>query len=113
MKYVRTKDERILKSFRDEMSTLELETLIAQEIIISNDEIIAQADTIEDLCDKFVLITEIGIWERTSYRSMKSERNCYNKVRNDFIKEIYGAIWTEWGLKYVAKMNDKGDWELL
>ena len=27
--------------------------------------------------------------------------------------EIYGAIWTDKGLIYVAKMNDKGELELL
>ena len=27
--------------------------------------------------------------------------------------KLYGAIWTEWGLKYVAKMNDQGKLELL
>ncbi len=32
--------------------------------------------------------------------------------RNEGIT-VYGAIWTEWGLKYVAKMNGKGEFELL
>lgn len=27
--------------------------------------------------------------------------------------ELYGAIWTNKGLIYVAKMNDKGELELL
>jgi len=26
---------------------------------------------------------------------------------------IYGAIWTDKGLIYVAKMNDKGEFELI
>ena len=29
------------------------------------------------------------------------------------IKAIYGAIWTDKGLIYAAKMNDKGELELL
>ena len=28
-------------------------------------------------------------------------------------KNVYGAIWTEWGLKYVSKMNEKGELELI
>ena len=30
-----------------------------------------------------------------------------------FIALLVGAIWCEWGLKYVAKMNDKGDFVLI
>ncbi len=35
------------------------------------------------------------------------------QVNSPQMKTIYGAIWTEKGLTYVAKMNDEGELELL
>ena len=76
---------------------------------------IKQADTIEELCDRFVLVDyymnncnslvfrfafEIEGWLRERMSKME-----------DY--DIRGAIWTDKGLIYVAKMNDKGKLELL
>ena len=36
----------------------------------------------------------------------------YLDIKNS-CKEVYGAIWTDTGLKYIAKMNEKGELELL
>lgn len=67
------------------------------------------ADTIEELCDEFVICCEgkpicqfaCKIWNNNKMKSLSNG--------NDF----YGAIWTDKGLIYVAKMNDKGELELL
>ena len=60
-----------------------------------------RADTIEKLCDEFVANNELLVFEDiTRYAMYKN-----------YI--IYGAIWTDKGLIYVAKMNDKGELELL
>ena len=74
-------------------------------------EVIKQADTIEELCDEFVIIDDLDrgintLW-RTKVFSLQEVRKMvkYN--------EVYGAIWTDKGLIYVTKMNDKGDLELL
>ena len=37
----------------------------------------------------------------------------YAKLWSSCKYNIYGAIWTDKGLIYVAKMNDKGDLELI
>ena len=63
--------------------------------------VIAQADTIEELCDEFVC-NEMLIYEETEMKWLASQGN-----------NVYGAIWTDKGLIYVAKMNDKGELELL
>lgn len=63
--------------------------------------IIKQADTIERLCDRFVVIYENE--EPVPYK------NYLDAVATQ--KEVYGAIWTDKGLIYVAKMNDKGELE--
>ena len=91
-------------------------------------DVIKQADTIEELCDEFVLIhTEYDnskdIFEARSSGTWLQHRgdNYYSfgleQVRSGKMNikgsTLYGAIWTEWGLKYVAKMNDKGELELL
>lgn len=72
-----------------------------------------QADTIEELCDEFVFegvdgkpfvcdnFSELIYWFNHSKEQQYKTRNCY------------GAIWTNKGLIYVSKMNDKGEFELL
>ena len=69
----------------------------------------APADTIEELCDEFVVCHngrticqfDKDVWD---YEQIK-----YLGASNDF----YGAIWTDKGLIFVAKMNDKGELELI
>ena len=69
--------------------------------------IVKQADTIEELCDEFVIWTENKkAKELANYDVAKVFMRNYNVI-------IYGAIWTDKGLIYVAKMNDKGELELL
>lgn len=80
-------------------------------------EIIKQADTIEELCDELVLIEEdypiiieeLNFKEGTYLRN--NEYEFLSKLPENPI--IYGAIWTDKGLIYVAKMNEKGELELL
>lgn len=78
-----------------------------------NSEILKQTNTIEELCDEFVVIgifiNQIGCCCDTLEEA--KELKDYVELPQEQI--IYGAIWTEWGLKYVAKMNDKGELELL
>ena len=72
-----------------------------------------QADTIEELCDEFVVI----------YNNNKKFKKPFTSIHDnlgDLLKEhkiseckVYGAIWTDKGLTYVAKMNDKRELELL
>lgn len=70
--------------------------------------VLAQADTIEELCDEFVCQeNDYFYWlasrENVSFRDLP---NCYCKA-------IFGAIWTDKGLIFVAKMNKDGKLELL
>ena len=82
--------------------------------IVKKEQIIAQADTIEELCDEFVGFEDGCIPFVWRFDTIDKYRE-----RDLFIKEmeteeiIYGAIWTEWGLRYVAKMNEKGELELV
>lgn len=70
-----------------------------------------QADTIEELCDCFVAVGKKHyVWDKQHCTSITLEQMQSYPI-SDF--EIYGAIWTNEGLIYVAKINEKGDCELL
>jgi hypothetical protein len=71
------------------------------------------ADAIEELCDRFVYVPKgkedswISIFVNLP-DNLKEEKDYYY-----YTYDIYGAIWNDKGLIYVAKMNDKGELELL
>jgi len=98
------------------------------------EEIINQADTIEELCDRYYGVDENGDvyrvhnWSKDSYPSRPHEWAvdgfCYkeditiSELKNRFPKGIFGAIvWFDDNgnlhIDIVAKMNDKGELELL
>lgn len=84
------------------------EKIFAVDYCGENHEFIKEADTIEELCDAFVYVTN----ENNHYIKDK-----HNAVQLFFDNEkpvaYYGAIWTDKGLIYVAKMNREGELELL
>jgi hypothetical protein len=145
MKYIRTKDGRIVdieKFINEEKDTPYYKDFIFEEITKDgelkwtaigtekcsikdqigrrchfsatlNSEVINQANTIEELCDEFVVI---GIFENQigcCCDTFKEAKELKDYVELPQGQIIYGAIWTEKGLIYVAKMNDIGEWELL
>ena len=95
MKYIRTKDGIV--EIVKELSYCYLDKN-GNEYLLDNQK---TADTIEELCDEFVGIRKDNTKELLRYRPN------YKYVAT------YGAIWTDRGLIYVAKMNDKGELELL
>ena len=109
MKYIRTKDGIFDKI--DE--TLVLASKPPKYDLCKNGEHIKYefchncklANTIEELCDEFVAI------HKTFSKTYCIRKVPFEKQNENF--NIYGAIWTDKGLIYVAKMNDKGELELL
>lgn len=77
------------------------------------DVIVKQADTIEELCDMFIVDEGLetpmtcGNFEELKYWFDYNKRHQYR------INNCYGAIWTDKGLIYVAKINDTGELELI
>lgn len=107
MKYIRTKDGRIINiryALEDKEKIYDYGW--NDEIIIHayKCDIIKQADTIEELCDEFVSVRDNwhDLWDNFIEPSIICSES-----------DIYGAIWTDKGLIYVAQANDKGGWELL
>ena len=111
MKYIRTKDGRIVaipnKSnfilYDDDKLVIDT-TKKGQACIYGI--VNKQANTIEELCDEFVIDSEIY---GHIYWTLGLEVFKRLKTKDNF----YGAIWTDRGLIYVAKMNEKGELELL
>ena len=78
-------------------------------------QVLAAANTIEELCDRFVIEYKQHNEQRILKTFIKAERNFLKDKMHQLnhIKNLYGAIWTDKGLIYVAKMNEKGELELL
>ena len=76
-----------------------------------------QANTIEELCDMFVvginekMPIEMPLREKEQYEKMKKVVSLGIKAKLNVWLKL--AIWTDKGLIYVAKMNEKGELELL
>jgi len=96
MKYIRTSENKI-EQISDEFA------LFCKDHANNR-----QADTIKDLCDRFV------IYCKPNYYEVHED---FEEVRDwlyaENITAIFGAIFTDKGLIYVAKMNDKGELKLL
>lgn len=129
MKYIRTKDE-IYEIDNDKYSIVELNghKLLNIQVnefgLIKREYILKQSDTIKELCDLIVKIEngkysfgylQLYLGEElhfVEYNERKLEESVELEMENTNAL-YYGAIWTEWGLKYVAKMNSGGGLELI
>ena len=122
MKYIRTKDaiyDTYSKNIQlsKEKITNEIEYYYQSNAysIPFKLNVIAQANTIEELCDIFVIWTkDFGLKNPIQFNNpIQTNRYINLKINKGHIGDVYGAIWTNKGLIYVAKMNDKGELELL
>ena len=114
--YIRTKDGRIaevkenmaIKRCSENVLRLVYKDNRSICVLTGNDDIIKQADTIEELCDRFVVMDK----ETKEVMNIVSFL-AYAKLWSYCKYNIYGAVWCECGLKYVAKLDDKGELELI
>lgn len=81
------------------------------EVLIG--DILKQSDTIEELCDVYVSVYEEQLDNEIFWANKYTPMEVKNFYTGYIPKEVYGAIWTDKGLIYVAKLNDKGCLELL
>ena len=117
MKYIRTKDNKIidLSQFKNLPCLVNeyLDFTIYDFNRYGRFEAISQADTIEELCDEFIIqvnVHNIVLHDLISALNyVKDYKN--HELTKDYI--IYGAIWTSKGLIYIAKMNENGELKLL
>lgn len=114
MKYIRTKEYGICKVTNEDKHTISYKNSYVCGCLWKDNykNEIQYADTIEELCDEFVFIDEFFKREhRLSYSLENALALC--KYHDVDITTLRSAIWTDKGLIYVAKMNEKGELELL
>jgi len=123
MKYIRTRT--LIFELYEKEKRLYGDYISTNGIHYKYDCVIKEADTIEELCDEFVLHYDSTLQADRPIPWATYERlsDNWNACKEMLIKElnnksgrnpiVYGAIWFDKGLKYVAKMNDKGELELL
>ena len=97
MKYIRTKNG-----------------IVNQFQTVRTNYIVKKADTIEELCDSEVIVwndSTPSTWNK--FLTKQEFEHLYSNFQRKKVIAIYGAIWTDKGLIYVAKMNKNGELELL
>lgn len=95
-RYIRTEDKILDTELND------------YDVKIISEYIIKEADTIEELCDVFVIIRNGNPYMFNGLQ--KCFLSEFKFEKNDI---VYGAIWTGEELIIVAKMNKDGDLELI
>ena len=117
MSYIRTKDG--IWQYNQENNSAERPNKEFQcnqiWLNIKEKDILKQADTIEELIDGWVIEPDKGYYiYNKGLKELREETDIYDSSYGLLkITNKYGAIWTERGLIYVAKMNKKGELELL
>lgn len=79
---------------------------------------IKESDNLEELCDRFVTVFDTT---NSIYKELEPKQNMFlddaikalEKWDKRYNPQIYGAIWTNKGLIFVAKMNKDGELELI
>ena len=111
MKYIRTKDgiynksKIICSAFNEEYCSPDWNEDIEKYL---QTKIVAEADTIEELYDELVVCFDSNVKPVVVGYSIYWAKHYAGTTGH-----IMGAIWTDKGLIYVAKMNDEGKFELL
>ena len=120
MKYIRTKDGRIIAfgegEFGYKLGTLEIHNKTGIVASYEPIEVLKVSDTIEELCDEFVEMLPNGYHRLYDLKGFEEKGFSIKGIIKYLIEtknKILGAIWTDKGLIYVAKMNEKGELELL
>lgn len=114
MTYIRTKYGKV---FDQESWKHEVEYIYPKADIASL--IQKESDNIEKLFDKIVHFYQFDgeqmEWEFASEHDLglPDWKRQYAFHIKEHHLEVRGAIFTEWGMKYVAKLNENGEWELL
>ena len=82
-----------------------------EDDVVSKDQVIKQSESLFELIDEFVVIrdsTKINQLVRTDDIEYLKEMIKEDKR----IIEVKGAVWTDFGLKYVARLTEDGGIEL-
>ena len=76
--------------------------------IVLSCNILKQSDTIEELCDMTIVVDDERP-DNVFELEWGIDEDLINKYKDVKGVYVYGAVWCEFGLKYVAKLNSKGN----
>lgn len=126
MKYVRTNDNRIYQVYDKvlEYKGDKRYQLVDSRFEISLNDIVKQADTIQEVCDELAVkyqnklpilqrISEMEKCMKLNHITWEEHFGLLSKSLNKKLEWVKLGIHTDEGLIYVAKMNSKGELELL
>lgn len=108
--YIRTNEGHIYEYIEQRIHTSQYTKfgLYRHNLNSEYEQIIAQVETIEELCDRFVRVIDDGTHIILSIKEGIKDTTLIKMKHID-----YGAIWTSKGLIYVAKLNKDGELELI
>ena len=82
----------------------------------SRGKVIAQSENLEELCDEFLYVNKPNEDYEKFEKPLIAIQNKFEtmvKIAKITNSDLYGAIYTDKGLIYVAKLNEKGELELI
>lgn len=117
MKYIRTQEGHIYEYVEQRIHKTQHEKfgLYRHNLNSEYEPIISQADTIEELCDLYIDEETKTIFHKYNGYVINWHTNLVYSLK-ELIKEFHsikGAIYTDKGLIYVAKMDSEGCLKLL
>ena len=79
-----------------------------------DEEVIKQSENLEELCDLFIDEETKTIFHKHNGYVINWKTNMVYSLKalSESCRSVKGAIYTDKGLIYVAKINDKGELEL-
>lgn len=79
--------------------------IINLKTVTSGNPIVAQADSIEELCEAYCVTNCVfpNLKDAMAFAKKDKEQKFMDKIPT-----IYGAVWNETGLKYIAKTDSNG-----
>ena len=112
MKYIRTKDNIYEECARERCPNGCVIT--TSGVRVPYTDIIFQSDRIEDVCDFIFVKDEYGDYRLYDLKDRNTDKEYLKESWTyGWLKELYYCIKTDKGLIYKAKMNEKGELELL
>lgn len=118
MKYIRTKNGiyEVVKNELGECIKIDGGFVMLEDVRLIEQNI-RESNTIAELIDAYVFVSKSGETHYVYFKSydmgvcLGSRIDNDEKFKNHLLENgtVYGAIWTDKGLIYVAKMNEKGE----
>ena len=116
--YIRTKNGRIIDTTKIVTGSKFMDFATNDESfrVIFKTEPLAKSENLVELCDGFTYEYCKGSEHERCWRDSNTGKwydyDTNFKLNEKQILTIKGGIWTEWGLKYVAEMNESGGLKL-